>query len=85
MATPREALFEAIQTTARDDKDIEGAVLIGFLVVAEWKAPDGDGVWISKISGDYSGPLPPWRQRGYASEVVNAFWEDESNEEREVE
>jgi hypothetical protein len=77
MKTPREHLFDAIQSTAASDDDLEGNVLVGFLVVAEWRGGKGEQ-WLSKISGDHSAPLPTWRQRGYAAEVVHDMWVDVS-------
>lgn len=78
--SPREVLFETIQASAVSDDDLEGGVLVGFLVIAEWRAPNGEQ-WLSKVSGDHSGSLPTWRQRGYAGEVVHDMWADNSESE----
>lgn len=74
----RERMFDAIQATAATDDDLEGTVLVGFLVVAEWRGGNGE-TWLSKISGDHSGSLPTWRQRGYAAEVVHDMWVDQAS------
>jgi hypothetical protein len=74
----RERLFEAIDETS--DPDLEGTVLVGFLVIAEWRGPDG-AQWLSKISGDHGQTLPTWRQRGYAAEVLHDMWGDQPEDE----
>lgn len=81
--TARDALYALIQSHA-GDSDFTGApedaVLVGFLVVAEWAAPDGER-WISKNSGDASETLPSWRERGYAAEVVHGLgWEADEDD-----
>lgn len=78
--TAREQLYQVIQGHA-GDPDMTGApedaLLTGFLVIAEWEAPDGER-WISKNSADAGGRgLPPWRERGMAAEVVHSSWGDE--------
>lgn len=77
--TVRERLFEAVQAEAHSDDDLEGAVLVGFMVVAEWRAPGGDQ-WISKVSGDHSAALPSWRERGLAAEVLHDWWAGNDDE-----
>lgn len=80
----RERLYEVIQTTAAADEELTDNVLVGFLVVAEWRGPDGEQ-WLSKISGDHGGNLPSWRQRGYAAEVIHDMWGDQGATEAEAE
>lgn len=72
----RERLFEAVEQTRQDDANLDGTVLVGFMVVAEWRGVDGEQ-WLSKISGDHSGSLPTWRQRGYAADVLHDMWGDQ--------
>lgn len=62
-ASARQRLYEVIQETGRQDEQLEGTVLVGFMVVAEWRGSNGEQ-WLSKLSGDHGGSLPPWRQRG---------------------
>ena len=76
VTTPRERLYEAIQATSADDDSLTETVLVGFMVVAEWRGPGGEQ-WLSKISGDHGSSLPTWRQRGYAAEVLNDMWGDQ--------
>lgn len=82
--SPRERMYEAIQATAQDDDNLTETVLVGFMVVAEWRGADG-GQWLSKISGDHGSSLPTWRQRGYAAEVLNDMWGDQPDEDVEEE
>ena len=73
MTTVREDLYEAVQAAAAKEDDIEGAVLTGFMVIAEWQGSEG-GRWISKVSGDHASGLPSWRERGLAAEVLLDWW-----------
>lgn len=78
----RECLYAEIQRHA-GNPDVTGApvdaILVGFLVVAEWETPDGER-WISKNSGDHGRDLPSWRERGYAADVVYGEWNVENEE-----
>jgi len=74
--TTRERAYAFVQSTHTDDEDLEGAVLTGFLIVGEWQAPDGSR-WLSKLSGDSSRSLPPWRERMFGFEVAHEWWDDE--------
>lgn len=71
----RQQLFEKIQELNEGDEQLEGTVLVGYMVVAEWRGPNGEQ-WLSKVSGDHGGSLPTWRQRGYAAEVLHDMWGD---------
>ena len=81
MSSVRETLHETIQATAAADDNLADSVLLGFLVVGEWQAPDGDR-WLSKVSGDASGrELSPWRERGFGHEVANLWWPNDGGDE----
>lgn len=71
----RERLYAVIEETGSTDDQLAGTVLVGFMVVAEWRGPGGEQ-WLSKVSGDHAGSLPTWRQRGYAAEIVHDMWGD---------
>ena len=74
----REELYSAIQESinSRNQQDgLEGSVLLGFCIVAEWQAPDGHK-WLTKLSGDAFSELPPWRERMFGHELV--AWESYS-------
>lgn len=75
----RERLYGVIQSTAADDDSLTETVLVGFMVVAEWRGPNGEQ-WLSKISGDHGGNLPSWRQCGYAAEVLHDMWGDQAED-----
>ncbi len=77
----RDRIFETLQASAAEDEDLEGAMLLGFVVLAEWQAPDRER-WLSKVSGDHSEPLPPWRERMFAYELA-FHWENSINDDDE--
>jgi hypothetical protein len=63
----REMIHQTMQATSAGDEDIDGAVLVGWVVVSEWVAPDGSR-WLSRCSGNGSGSgrdLPAWQEQGY--------------------
>ena len=43
----------------------EGAVLVGFVLVAEWMLPSGERVLGTGDGGSDGGPLPVWQRKGY--------------------
>lgn len=67
----RERLHETIQGTVAIDEDLpEGAMLLGWVAVAEWMAPDGHR-WLSTIDGDARGEgCPEWQRDGYLHNVL---------------
>jgi len=78
----REHLYDAVSKT-RDDHSLGDAVLTGFLVIAEWVGPEGQ-LFITYSSGDHDRPLPPWRTRGFASEVLfGGSWVMEEDDEED--
>ena len=67
---PSIALTHAIQETGPHTEDEpsegmeDGAVLTGWVLVAEWLSVDGSS-WISRLDGDAAGePLTSWRREG---------------------
>jgi hypothetical protein len=80
----REQAYAFIQETVAEDEDLEGAVLLGFLIVGEWQAPNGQR-WLSKISGDSARTLPAWRERMLGFEVSHEWWDSEGADEEEPE
>lgn len=76
----RERLHEAIQGTAATDESLpEGAMLKGFVILAEWVAPSGEG-WLSRIHGGANGEgLPIWQVQGY---LHNALFEPNGFDDR---
>lgn len=72
----REHLHESLQhTISLDENSPEGAMLVGWVSVAEWMAPDG-GRWLSRMTGAADGePLSTWQRQGYLHNALHA--EDE--------
>lgn len=64
----RQEVYNLIQSTAVDE--LEGSVLLGYAVVAEWQSPNGHK-WLTKLSGDSFATLPPWRERMFGNELAN--------------
>lgn len=68
----REAMGEAIQSSARineasdEENPIEDAMLLGWVVMAEWMDPEGHR-WLSRLSGLAGGDrsAPDWQLKGY--------------------
>lgn len=69
--SPRERIATAVQASAAGDDSIDGAVLVGWVCVAEFM--DGKGEkWLSTVAGDARGLHPPiWQIQGYLHNVLN--------------
>jgi hypothetical protein len=64
-------LHNAIQRTAAEDEDLNGSVLMGWVVVAEWMSPEGQK-WLSRSSGDARGmDCSDWTVKGYLNDVLD--------------
>lgn len=65
-ATVRQHLHDSIQATIALDEELpEGAMLLGWVTVAEWMAPDGNR-WLSRIDGNAQvNACPSWQTQGY--------------------
>jgi hypothetical protein len=65
-------LAAAIQSTHDSDETLNGAVLVGFVVLAEWMDPEGRK-WMSSNegNGDGSDGLVSWQVRGYLTERLH--------------
>ncbi len=73
--TVRASIHETLQATTVRDRDLpEGAMLLGWVAVAEWMAPDGKR-WLSVVDGNASGEgCPAWQRQGY---LHNALFDPE--------
>jgi hypothetical protein len=63
----RAHIHDAIQNTvAIDDGLPEGSMLMGWVTIAEWMAPDGER-WLSIIDGTATPDkaCPAWQRQGY--------------------
>lgn len=76
MPKVRDRLHETIQHTVAIDNNLpEGAMLLGWVTVAEWMAPDGQR-WLSTVDGDARGEgCPAWQRQGY---LHNALFDEDS-------
>lgn len=69
----RKAVSAALQEHAME-VDGERSVLVGFGLVIEWLAPDGER-WLSLAGGDASGgPGTEWQLQGYFHNALHADW-----------
>lgn len=65
MSDVRQHLGDAIQNVAGMNDELEGAVLTGWVIVAEWMAPTGNR-WLSQFHGSANGDrCPNWQLQGY--------------------
>jgi hypothetical protein len=67
----RTALHDTIQTAGPGTDELPaGALLIGWVLVADWMSPDGDR-WLSRECGGATRDrLPGWQERGYLHEAL---------------
>lgn len=86
--TRREALHKAVEGLARP---YEEAVLLGFVVVAEWAGLDGARTLTLHDGAATGEPLPPWQREGYLHNALtdaDAFHdepiEDDGEEEEDL-
>lgn len=74
--TVRQYLHNQLQSSVALDEDLpEGTMLKGWIVVAEWVAPDNGG-WLTRISGgpgssDEDSGLPEWQEQGYLHNALH--------------
>jgi hypothetical protein len=63
--TARPRVSDALQGSAHEDPEMDGALLLGFVAVAEWAAPGGER-WLSIVDGSTTGDdLATWTRQGY--------------------
>lgn len=59
------------------------ALLLGYALVAEWKAPDGTR-WVTESHSDAVGePLPEWTTAGYYHTALQGFPEEDEDDEED--
>jgi hypothetical protein len=74
MSGGAEKLHDAIQVSQEDNGRLDSAVLVGWVVVAEWVGPDGTRT-LTRMSGTPGGAVPPeWQTRGYLHEALFGKW-----------
>lgn len=80
----RGRLHETIQgTVALDETLPEGSMLLGWVAIAEWMAPDGRR-WLSIVDGDARGEgAALWQRQGYLHNALfdaDGFIEDDEED-----
>ena len=66
---------EALEGPVREYAEVEG-VLTGFVVLAEWSAPDGQR-WITKTAGDVNDEGPAiWTVKGWLYHALDTAQRD---------
>jgi hypothetical protein len=74
--TREHAIQEAIESSASANDALEGSVLVGWVVLAEWVGVNGVRSLV-RMSGTPGGTAPPtWQTRGYLHEALFGAWGD---------
>ena len=71
-----EELATAIAESGREDAELEGGILLGFVVVGEMMAPDGTR-WLFRLGADGSGDpylITSWQADGYLEHAKTSRW-----------
>ncbi len=67
--SPRERIAAAI--AADPPGSVPGAMLNGWVLVAEWVSPDNGELWLTRVADDKA---PSWRTKGMLYESLSADW-----------
>lgn len=64
------------RTINHDDEEFDGAILTGYVVIAEWHKPDGSK-WLTKTAGDLNDDGPPlWTVKGWLAHALETAQRD---------
>lgn len=75
-AMGEKTIHEAIEASASENEKLDGSVLVGWVVIAEWVSADGMRSLV-RMSGTPGGTIPPtWQSRGYLHEALFGDWND---------
>jgi hypothetical protein len=70
------AIQEAIEASATENEALDGSVLVGWVVIAEWVGVNGVRSLV-RMDGTAGGSAPPtWQTRGYLHEALFGHWGD---------
>lgn len=70
---PRDVFARALMSTATEANDLDGHMLIGFAVIAEWLAPDGER-YLTMTGGSGEGrTIPEWTVQGYLTNALGGM------------
>lgn len=67
----RERISEALQSC--EGLPLEGSLLVGWVLIAEWLHPDGTQL-LSRFGSEN---LTQWQRQGYLHNALHESWEDE--------
>lgn len=72
----RGRVHRAIQATNEANPELEGSVLVGWVLVAEWSDEEGER-WLSRLSGSGGGDHSPprWQVEGYMNHALRDWAE----------
>jgi hypothetical protein len=74
--TREHAIHDAIEASASENGALDGSVLVGWVVLAEWVGANGVRSLV-RMSGTPGGSPPPtWQMRGYLHEALFGAWDD---------
>ena len=72
---PKLNIHEAIQASQEENDKLQEAMLIGWVVIAEWVSGDGTRSLV-RMSGTPGGAQPPeWQTCGYLHEALFGRWD----------
>lgn len=67
---------EALEQPIRNYADLDGAMLVGWVVLGEWSDPEGER-WITKTAGDVNDANPPiWTVKGWLYHALDTAQRD---------
>lgn len=74
--TREQTIHEAIEASAAESEALDGSILVGWVVLAEWVGANGIRSLV-RMSGTPGGASPPsWQTRGYLHEALFGSWDD---------
>ena len=74
--TREQAIQEALEASASENDALDGSVLVGWVVIAEWVGRNGVRSLV-RMGGTPGGSAPPtWQTRGYLHEALFGRWDD---------
>ena len=76
--TREQTIHEAIEVSAAENEALDGSVLVGWVVLAEWVGANGIRSLVP-MSGTPGDAAPPsWQTRGYLHEALFGAWDEPS-------
>lgn len=69
----RDVIARALMSTATAENDLADHMLVGFAVIAEWVAPDGQRFLTFTGGAGEGEPLPEWTVQGYLHNALGSM------------